>query len=322
MFASLGLKCSVRHSKALCSSSSSLLIPTTASPSLRLTRIGSRFGKGRTLSLGAKGGCAEALNALVGAIAGRKDSSRFFSSAAANPTTVRTKFDLIESPDGLEHHIRDVNQLAWIGVGEGEWRLSLSGKGYVSLIQTARGELSATRILFKSDSDPSLGRKRTSKMEEYEFLRFDDVCGQTSWCLAMKPSCIAKSLAFDPDDDSALLYDAPWRQEPSTEEDVRFLAAKIATSYRGHKGSAAELCIPGGWVGRRWKEQVPVRQLKAGEATETLSRVVWGIGMLQKTSKAPKLLRCEKSGLGDEQSEAKLKPSRKLERILREYYFA
>lgn len=95
----------------------------------------------------------------------------------------------------------------------------------------------------------------------------------------------------------------------------------MATSYHGEDSSILEPCIPGGLVGRDWEEQIPVRQLTAGEVTDTLSRVVWGTDELQKQSKVPRMLRCETSGFGDEESEARLKQSRKLEGVLRKYHF-
>ncbi|ORY59901.1 hypothetical protein BCR35DRAFT_335056 [Leucosporidium creatinivorum] len=263
MFASLGLKRSVGHSKALCSSSSSLLIPTTASPSLRLTRIGSRFGKGRTLSLGAKGGSAGALQVLGAARDVKQDSSHPFSSSAPTSPTVNTKFDSIKSPDGLEHHIRDVSQLSWIGVGDREWRIFVTGKGYLSLMQfESVSELSATE---RKRSEPTTGRQRTTRVGTFEFLRADKDQGQPAWILALKASPDIKSLPYNSNEIPLIHHDAPSRRRRAAKTQTRILRWWITTSYREGLRTTAEPCIPGGWIGRSWASFEAPRAITAEE---------------------------------------------------------
>ncbi|ORY59897.1 hypothetical protein BCR35DRAFT_335053 [Leucosporidium creatinivorum] len=327
MFASVARKRSVGHSKALCTSSRSLLIPTTAAPSRspRLAQLGWEVEKGRTLSLGAKGGSAEVLNALGRVIAGHKDSSHPFSSSAATSPTVKTKFDFIKSPEGLEHHIRDVSQLCWIGVGEREWRLSLFAAGYIALKQGATGSFTAS--LLRRAVSWDISRKTSSKVQSY---KFDDITSlelQAAQLIQQSSSPTAALIvdAGEDEDQPELESTATWRQEPASEAQISFVERMIGTSYRRGTVTALDTCIPGGWIGRDWKEQVPARLLKSGEASDTLDRVIWGMEMLVEKLKKRGLLRPRRKwfGAGEEcDPEAALEQSVELEKALRRYYFA
>lgn len=116
---------------------------------------------------------------------------------------------------------------------------------------------------------------------------------------------------------------ASWRQQPASQAQVSFVGAMIGTSYETGATGTLETHIPAGWIGRDWNEQVAAKTMTAGQASDTLDRVIWGIEMLVRKFEEQGMLRPRRNWFGvGEECDAALEQSRDLEKALRSYYFA
>lgn len=120
--------------------------------------------------------------------------------------------------------------------------------------------------------------------------------------------------------------DAHWRDQPISDRQVAFLSNLIATSLPLDKSSASASTISGDWVGQP-STQVPLGHLTAGQASDTLERVLRGREKLEEQFKEQGKLRPVLQWFGaevgsKEARKARLKQSKELDAALRKYYFA
>jgi hypothetical protein len=146
---------------------------------------------------------------------------------------------------------------------------------------------------------------------------------QTSELGAQSPSPAITSFSNAEGELVVLQPETTWRQQAASEAQIRFLGAMLGTSYQIGPSGALNTSIPGGWIGQNWDEQLPVRQMTAGQASDTLDRVLWGMEMLVKKLGAKGMLCPRRTWFGvGEECDAALQQSRDLEKALRRYYFA
>ncbi|GAA5873706.1 hypothetical protein JCM8547_002680 [Rhodosporidiobolus lusitaniae] len=202
-----------------------------------------------------------------------------------------TAFDLVrqEQKRGGEQFvpISRLSRLAWVGCGEEKWVLELLGGGYVKIVKDGD---EYTSTLYRRIGD------KNKKDQFYLPPKPLTSHGALPILIRTTDAIILRDHATA---ELSLARHAAWRRQDASDSQNKYVVKKLGKdivtldSPAMFGGAFEGLAVPGVWVGKPYKESVPVDSLTKGQASDIIARTVHGgLGYWKETLKG--LVREEK----------------------------